>query len=244
MDNIRLSAIDTAWHSVALEERLELVSRAQATGIMACVFAVVFIGCAGYGFDQIWVLFGGLGSCMFFFPLFSSYSWRRGKPNLILAYLAVKAMARRYAYSFSIHDLDLVLIYRGRMKDVYKTREEEEWAKQSSSRDSEAKTDARDVWICLMRGGIVILREKLGGAKLDFITLINPETTIREPEGSRNAPRGAVIIEGVGVSKGRSIMLWSKYPGAHYVFVKQVETLIDEAVQTAQSQERLRQQAV
>lgn len=245
MEQVQLSAVDLAWHSVALEERLELVSRAQATGIVACIFAVIFIGCAGYGFDEIWVLAAGLGSCMFFFPLFSSYSWRRGKPGLILAYLAVKAMARRYAYSFNVQDLDIILIYRGRMKEVFSSREHEELAKQASGRDGDIlATDSRDVWICLMRGGVVILREKRGGAKLDFLTIINHESTIREPEPERNAPKGALIVDGVGVTKGRSVMLWSRYPGAHYVFGKQYENLIEEAILTAQSQERLRQKAV
>jgi len=244
MEQVQLSAIDLAWHSVALEERLELVSKSQATGVVACFFAVVFIGCAGYGFDQIWLLAAGFGSCMFFFPLFSSYSWRRGKPGLILAYLAVKAMARRYAYSFNIQDLDLILIYRGRMRDVFASREEEELAKQSGGRDGDIlSTESRDVWICLMRGGVVILREKRGGAKLDFLTLVTNESTIRIPDDD-NAPEDAVIIDGVGVSKGRSVMLWSRYPGAHFVFGKQVENLVAEAVHTAETQERLRQKAV
>ncbi|MCB0324886.1 MAG: hypothetical protein KDD69_14990 [Bdellovibrionales bacterium] len=239
-----LTAVDHAWQSVALEERLELISRAQATGVMACVAAVVFMGCVGYGFDQIWILFGGFASCIFFFPLFSAYTWRRGKPSLILAYLAVKAMARRYAYSFNVYDLDIILIYRGRCKEVYRTKEEEEWAKQNAPDNDVRPTEPRDIWICLMRGGVVILREKLGGAKLEFLSHITNETVMRDPEAERKAPEGAVIIEGVGQSKTRSLMVWSRYRAAHYVFVRQVQALIEERVQFAETQERLRQKAV
>ncbi len=238
--NLNLS-VDDAWNAVALEERLELVSKAQAHGLIGCTCSVLLIGTIAYGFDAIWLLWAGMATVPFVFPLFASYSWRRGKPALILAYLAVRAVARRYAYGYNLTDLDIVLIYRGTMKELFKTKEEEALSKHKQTIDFEAPVETdKLVWICLLRGGVLVLSERAGGAKLEFITPIVPELEVRKPRPDEDAPDNAVVIEGCHMSKGRVVMISSTAVAAQYVFDKQLDALWSESRRTAERLEALR----
>ena len=237
-----LSSVEGVWNSVCLEERLELIASAQATGVIASLAALLLVGSIAYGFDQIWLLVAGVASSIFVFPLFSSYSWRRGKPALILAYLAVRAVGRRYAYGYHVDDLDIILIYRGQMKEVFADREQEELAKRTVGTEFEARVgEFRDVWIMLLRGAVVLLSEKAGGAKLEYLTHVTAETVLRDVGKVEDSADHALVVEGVGAAKGKIVMISSKYQGAHYVFRKQLAFLIEEAQAWALSQERLRQ---
>lgn len=227
--NVALS-IDDAWNAVALEERLELLSRSHADGILAGVACFALLGSIAYGFDEIYILAGGFIAAFFIVPLFMSYSWRRGKPALILAYLAVRTVARRYAYGYNMTDLDIILIYRGTMKEIYQNREEEEMIRQRQSVDFDSAGDGetKSVWICLLRGAIVLLSERDGGAKLEFIAPITNELEMRKPRPDESDAENALLIEGLNMSKGRTIILESRSLGAQYVFEKQLGRLIAE----------------
>lgn len=220
-------SIRNAWNAVAVEERIELVSRAQAEGIMAAGCFIILMGAIGYGFDQIWVLASGALCSLLIMPLFSSYAWRRLKPEMILKYLAVRSVARRYAYGYKITSYDVILTFRGELEQRYRTKDEQVAAEQSQKVDffdSDSKK-ARDVWICLMRGGLVVMSERLGGAKLEFITPIDLDVICREPLPEDEAPEDSAVIIG---EKGRKVIITSRYPGALYVFRKQFPRLIEE----------------
>lgn len=235
-------SVDNAWQSVSLEERLELISRAHATGVLASVTCVLLLGSIAYGFDKIWILAAGAAGALFVFPLFSSYSWRREKPALILAYLACRAVARRYAYGYSMPDIDIVFIYRAQMKEVFRSKEEEMLFRQRQKTDLDTGiVDFKDVWIVLFRGGLVVMSEKTGGAKLEFLTYLTHETVVREPTAKEEPPDDrAMIIEGVGAAKGRMVMVTSRYPAAHYVFEKRLDALLEEHKLSRESLEKLR----
>lgn len=236
-----VASIELAWQAVSLEERLELISKSQASGIIASIACIMTMGAIGYGLDQIYFLVAGFASCTFIFPLFSSYCWRRGKPALILAYLAVRAVGRRYAYAFNVPDIDIVLIYRGVMKQHFRDEEEEEYARQTLTVGVDTSIGApKDVWIMLMRGGLLLLSEEPGGAKLEFLSHISHESIVA-PSDDPDMPEGTLQIRGVGSSKGQEILLGSRYPGAHFVFTKQLEYIVQEHLAWQESQERLRQ---
>lgn len=237
--NLALS-IDDAWNSVALEERLELISRAQADGILAACAAVLLVGTIAYGFDEIYLLLAGLALGPFVFSLFSSYSWRRGRPALILAYLAVRTVARRYGYGYNLPDLDIVLIYRGRMREVFATKEDAAISRQLHNTESETAAEDKAVWICLLRGGIILLSEKPGGAKLEFITAVTPELVCERFDSDNELPDSTLVIEGTGSSRGRKVLVWSSSIGAQYVFERRVQALVDEASATVERLEKLR----
>lgn len=223
-------SVDDAWNTVALEERLDLLSRAHAHGIMAGLASFALLGTIAYGFDQIYVLAGGFVAAFFMVPMFTSYSWRRGKPALILAYLAARTVSRRYAYGHNLSDLDIVLIYRGVMREIFSDRVAEEMTRQRQDVDFDAPENIgyKNVWICLLRGAIVILSERSGGAKLEFIAPVTNEVEVQKAPAEEGLSDGAVIVEGVQMSKGRRIILDSTSSGAQYVFERQLQRLIAE----------------
>ncbi len=223
-------SIDDAWNTVALEERLDLLSRAHAHGIMAGLASFFLLGSIAYGFDQIYILLGGFLAAFFLVPMFTSYSWRRGKPALILAYLAARTVSRRYAYGHNLSDLDIVLIYRGVMREIFANREDEELTRQRQSVDfdSAGADDDKPVWICLLRGAVVILSERTGGAKLEFIAPVTNELGIDKADRNEGFSDNAIMLEGVQMSKGRKIILDSPSSGAQYVFGRQLQRLVGE----------------
>lgn len=235
-------AIEDIWNSVALEERLELISKSQASGILAAVTSMFVVGSIGYGLDNIWFLLVAGATGFFIFPLFSSQTWRTGKPSMILAYLAVRTVARRYAHGFDLPNIDIVLIYRGSFEEIFENPEEHELQIQSTPLNLEEVQDKKDreAWIILMRGGIIVLSEKRGGAKMEFVTPILSDTIIESSGEGKNAEH---IVHGAGVNKGRKVIIRSNYPGAHYVFLKRTEALIYEAVKSEENLQRLRQKS-
>jgi hypothetical protein len=231
-------SIDDAWNGVALEERIELISRANGQGIVAALGTVCFLGATAYGFDKIWMLGASFAAALMVMPLFASFSWRRNKSAMILQYLAVRSVARRYAYGFNVTDLDIILIFRGFMEERFSSVEDEMLSKQHEDieLDHAAVEGRKAVWICLMRGGVLMLSENSGGAKPEFFTPVAPEVVCEKPRDDERTAERAVALTGGGPARGRRIIITSDYPGALYVFEKQVQKLLFE---TAESRRQL-----
>lgn len=236
----RTLASDEIWQSVSLEERLDLISRSHASGILSSVLTLFVVGSIAYGLNKIWLLPVALGCAFFTFPLFSSHTWRTGKPSLILAYLAVRTVARRYAYAFDLPNIDIILIYRGAMKEILGSTEDEYTKKKNSADFNSHEDEYTPVWIVLMRSGVILLSERIGGAKLEFLSVIMHDTKIADYNQNLNYREVGSIIEGSAASKGRTVILKSHYKGAHYVFTKRFEQLVYEAQKTQETIENLR----
>lgn len=234
-------SIKDAWNVVPVDERLELLARAQAEGLLAGGACLLMMGAIGYGFDIIWILAGGAVGAILVFPLFSSYSWRRTKPKAILEYLAARSVARRYAYEARCGDFDVVLMFKGLLERMYATEEEKHLAKQRSDLGEASHfDDAKEVWIVLMRGALAILSERYGGAKLEFLSPIAPEMMTRKAKATDPVSEKAVIVVAAGAKAGQTIALTSKYPASLYVFEKQLVRLVEESVIKKQLAESVR----
>lgn len=222
-------SVENAWNAVALEERLELVSQAKAEGVFAAFVFMLMMGAVGYGFDNILLLPISLLLCFMVVPLFASFAWRREKPKLILSYLAVRSIARRYAFGYRLHNFDVVLIFKGTRVLRYSSRDEEEFARQQQTVDFNTQVnDQAEVWIVLMRGGLVLLSERPGGAKLEYITPINADSRISKPSVQDEALDGSLLIQGAGNYRGKDVLISSPYSGAMYVFERQFSRLLSE----------------
>lgn len=233
-------SVKNAWNAVALEERLELVSRAKAQGLVAGVCFILLTGSIGYGFDRIEFLFGGMLASLFVGQLFSFYSWRSNKPEAILEYLAARSVARRYAYGYRMPDLDVVLIFRGFYEQIFTDEELGQLYESTKTVDFSTKAASKkEVWICLMRGAVVILSERRGGAKLEFICPVTAEAVLRKPRPDEEVSDEALVLEGCGPTKGRIAAITSQYPGAFLVFEKQLQRLLEEARRKAVALERI-----
>ncbi len=222
-------SVNDAWNAVALEERLELLARAKAHGIIAAAASLLVALAIAYGFDQIWLLAAGLVGAVSIAPLFTNHSWRFGKAKLILSYLAARSIARRYAFGYRLDNLEIILLCRGIAQPYYRNREEEEFSRTTEEIDFESGNyRGKEVWICLLRGGIVILSERKGGAKLEFLTPVLPDITCRRATAEDSAEPGSLIVTGSGFAAGKAVALTSPYPGALYVFEKRLSRLIQE----------------
>lgn len=82
--------------------------------------------------------------------------------------------------------------------------------------------------------------ERVGGAKLEFLTIIMHDTKISEYNENLGYREVGSVIEGSGANKGRTVILKSQYKGAHYVFTKRFEQLVFEAMKTQETIENLR----
>jgi hypothetical protein len=219
-------SVNYAWNSVPVEERLDILSKAHASGLMAGIGSLFVMGSIGYGFDNIWILACGVGFSFFLAPMFSSYTWRRNKPAAILAYLAARAVSRRYAYGYDCPDLEVILIYRGEFREIFENREVEELERQRMDVGAADLSQKKQVWIALLRGAVVILSERRGGAKLEFYSPITNDVTVRKSRTEEDLSESALIVQGVGPGQGRKVLIDSKSKGAQYVFEKQLGRLV------------------
>ena len=90
-----------------------------------------------------------------------------------------------------------------------------------------------------MRGAVVILSERRGGAKLEFICPVMAEAELRKPKPDEDVDPNALILEGCGPTKGRIAAITSQYPGAFYVFERQLDRLLEEARRKMTALERI-----
>ena len=71
-------------------------------------------------FDEVWLLPSGLFGAILIAPLYTSYAWRRERPEIILKYLAVRSVARRFAYGAHLPQIDIVVLFQGQLKELTK----------------------------------------------------------------------------------------------------------------------------
>lgn len=234
-------SIENAWNSVALEERLELIARSHAVGIASGLGCLLLFASAAYGFDAPIAFFGFIAVSLALMPIFSSRYWRKHKPSTILQYLAVRSVARRYALGFNIRELDIILIFRGSMREIFESEEARDLILQSHQNDQSPMLDQNQpVWVSLFRGGVVILSEYQGGAKLESVTVLNENTICRPAKPEEGGSKHATIIRGSGDGRSRLLLIDSKYAGALYVFKQRLLRLYQEYLEFKQQVEKLK----
>lgn len=222
-------SVKDAWNAVALEERLELIARAKAAGIMAALLFMLMMGGIAYGFDQLWILALSCGGAVFVMQIFGSSSWRKNKPQAILSYLAARSVARRYAYGSNINDLNVVLIFKGFMHYQFQSAADEAMAHEHEAVELGSTFEKEKmVWIVLLRGAIVAMSERKGGAKLEFLGPVNKRLVCRKPNSEEEGPERAVVVTADSSTGARTVVFTSPYPGALYVFERQVQRLVNE----------------
>jgi len=239
--------IKEAWNAVALEERFEMIARSKAEGIVASGAFAFVMGSVAYGFDEIWLLVVAAAGAVLVMPLFASYSWRKNKPATIMAYLAVRSVARRYAYGYKISDFGVVLIFKGELEELYASEADEQLAAQKETVDFDSTRQRRkNVWLCLLRGGLVALSERPGGAKLEFLCAVAPELIVRKPLSSEDySPRSVILESPATTGVVRKVVISSAYSGAMYVFEKQLLRLKDEdSLRRERQEQQMRARAV
>ncbi len=244
MANASAPSIEDAWNSVALEERLELVAQCQAQGVHAALCFALYMSCIAYGFDQIFFLLFALAGSFLVFPVYAAKKWRQAKPALIMRYLAAHAVCRRYAYGLKFSNYNLVLLFRATLHEQFTNPEQEQLhlAKRGKELGVDlGNNDPIDVWVALLRGGVVILSEQRGGAKLEYCaSLMNNLQSKAEPNLEVPGTQLVRLSTTSGNTKDRKVWLTSRYSGALYVFDKQLNRLSYEQKETREREELIR----
>jgi hypothetical protein len=209
--------VENIWGAISGEEKDELLVRAQANGILASFVFIVLTTSATLGFNQPWISCVGIFCSVIIMPLFANRTWRVQKPTKILQYLAVRSVARRYAYGFGLRRIDIVMMMRGYIQEVgVQAGQELDIGQMSVDELTKNRLSRkREVWICLMQGGIVVVSEKIGGAKLEFISNFDKglNSHYLPPDGdSPDAYSGNAIILSSNIrSRQKLVVLTSDY---------------------------------
>lgn len=229
MDNTQLS-IDNAWQGVALEERIELISRVRAQGTVMTLLFVVYAASVAYGFDRINLLWLSVALALIMMPLSANRHWGKEKAALLLQYLAARSVARRYAAGLKMGDITPVLFIRGRLHDI-----NEDGTVNTTIEGSEPLN-----WFCLLRSTLIVLTEARGGAKLSYALVINSETKAQLHR--EDDPRKSGILHITSVLRGSAtdIAVSSPYPAALLALQMKMQQLSSERKKSSAIEERLR----
>jgi hypothetical protein len=161
------------WRLIPPEEKLELMSRAQSKGLLAACAAVIVAATCAVGLRLPWLLWGVLIASPIVYQFTLSQAWRTLKPAMVLAYLAARSVARRYAFGAKANDLSCSLLFRGRLERVFNDDEPTQALEAAINNNRES-----EVWIALFKDTIVIMSEQPGGAKLEFAHPLNDKLLI------------------------------------------------------------------
>ena len=160
------------WGTIPTEEKEEMLFRAQASGMLRAFVFILLTISVSLGSGQYWLIILGILASVIIMPSFAEKQWRVQKPVRIIKYLAARSVARRYAYGYGLKRLEIQQVMRGYIQEVL----------DKSLQEADVRTtkplifingtlsEKKEVWICLLQSGLVVMSEKLGGAKLEFIS--------------------------------------------------------------------------
>ncbi|RME61377.1 MAG: hypothetical protein D6780_01820 [Candidatus Dadabacteria bacterium] len=217
---------DEIWKLVPPEEKLEILAKAQARGIISAVIGIILCAALAIGFSLPMLFWISLIGSPLVFQIAASRMWKMLHPQIVLWYLAARSAARRYAFILKSEDLTIKLIFKGELRNL---------ALEEESRDPTAQKWL-PVWVVLFRDCLVIIREMPGGAQLEFGGLLGERLKL-EPRDDYEDASGIRYKELYLVFNGRDappqkVLLRSRYQAAMVAlegFIKQaIEASIKE----------------
>jgi len=214
--------MEHAWHSIALEERIEVVVGAKVKALFAALLYLLALGCIAWGYDKFSILAWGSAGVFVFVPLISNQLWQKIQSDLILRTLAARAVAKDFAETNGIRS-SVKMIFKGSIHLMAPDVNGNEKSKFSLS-----PTDflSENVWIALVQGGVVVFAEREGGPVLRFISSAKAEMVVRRPNGSEELAENSLVLVSAGPHRGLKAAISSPYRGAMYVFEKKLGAMI------------------
>lgn len=211
---------DEAWRFIPPEEKIEIMTKAHAKGVMSSLIVILLGATCAAALKIPWLLWSVLICSPLVFQFSSGKAWRNLKPATTLRYLAARSAARRYAYSAEAEDLSPRLMFRGTIEQI----PDDEKDKLILSMLGERATD---VWITLFSDTIVILSEQLGGATLELSHPINQflEVTLNPDTPSHI---GEAILHIKDNDNVRKFKLTTPFPAALVAFVQKYQIFLEE----------------
>lgn len=207
------------WRLIPPEEKIDLLSRSHGSGILSALTVIVIGATLAVGLQIQMLLWGSLLLSPILFQIAAGKKWKTLRPKMMLEYLAVRTVSRRFAFMLNSRELNPKLIFRGRCQEVFE--EDDVQATLAAAFDHVAE---RDVWIALFTDAIVVMVEDVGGARMHFGCSLLDSVTItgRTPEGGSDYSSSRVVrVEHKERGHIRRVDLTSPHAAALVVFEKQ-----------------------
>lgn len=226
------------WNIVPPEEKLELLARAQVSGMTTSVIMIAIGFTLAIALKIQALIWVSLVAAPLVFQTAAAKAWRSLKPKVLLEYLAARSVARRFAYAANSQALDLELLFRGHVQSI-----KEGETSEISSAISSIENAAHDamVWIGLLKDSVVAFRESRGGGVLEFVSITDKRLQIstRNTDGSSNAyssNKEILITVDKAFGKTEVFKITSDYPVALNVLEKKLIGRIEASKKAAKEQ--------
>ncbi len=159
---------DRLWQKITPEEKINALNKAHTCGILACVISLAVCAAIAIGLKIKAIFWISIACTPLVFQFFSSRCWRDLKPSLILQYLAVRSVVRRFAFLEQAKNLEPEIIFPGFVKEEPANDVDLEGISQVIHDNTFIP-----VWVSLFSDTIVIFKESTGGGELVFSAPIN-----------------------------------------------------------------------
>ena len=171
------------WRTIPPEEKFDLIARSQARGVSAST-VVILIGCTfAIALQQKWFMWGSFVMAPFVFQLAASRAWRGVKGKLMLQYLAVRSVARRFGYASHAPDLSIQLLLRANISESFDSEND---SLDAAFEAIEKATNQTEMWLGLLNTAVVGFAEGKLGAEAKFVARIDERLKLegRNTDGS------------------------------------------------------------
>jgi len=217
-----------AWKQIPPEEKLEIMSRAHATGFFAAVVAVVVCSTIALALKISTIMWASIVLSPLVFQFASGKAWKGLKPRIMLEYLAARSVVRRFAFAEGAKDLHLNLIFRGKLENIFENDAIQEALEAVVSRTKEAS-----VWIALFPDALIMITERPGGAVLAMGHLVNDKLTIQSSDNGNytNGKELTIVAKDRKAGAVKKYKITSRHPGALAVLEKRILQFQEESKQ-------------
>lgn len=209
------------WRFIPPEEKIDLLNRAHGQGTLAALISIAVASTCAVGLQLTWLLWGSILVAPLIFQFTAGRAWRDLKPRLMLEYLAARSCARRLAFVQNSRCLTAELIFRGTATEYFEESEIQEALEASFQNQQEEQ-----VWVALFSDVVVVMVERLGGARLKFACTVDDKLEIKNesPSGQGDYSVDKVIYLSFTEKTGlkRTISLTSRHPASLIVFEKKL----------------------
>lgn len=217
-------SVDTKeiWRQIPPEEKIIAMAKAHSVGFTSSAVTVITCSTLAVGFKVAWLMWASIIISPIIFQFASGKAWRDIRPRMMLEYLAARSAARRHAFNIGGKNLDMVLMFRGKLEEVF----EDEQKKIQAEID---RRRVKKVWVALFNDSFVMMSERIGGAELRFGHLINNKISVRSNEEEVGEYSSDKELEFVSTDKewvGDSFKLTSDHPAALIAFEKTLKDKI------------------
>jgi hypothetical protein len=170
--------LDDVWQKIPAEEKQQVLSEAQTTGISTALIFVMFGAAIAMGLKEPWYFWGAFAVVPFLFQVASAKAWNIGKPRAIVHYTAARATAVYYAHNARGEELIPSLQFKGTLSR--EVNEEELFTPHSFTQgEAEERREPVPVWVTLFPDAFVIFSETPFGSRKELACSIYDDLSIR-----------------------------------------------------------------